>query len=53
MTSEEMLCSETGIQEVERRNGEESVDFEDSCDKDESKNIYDKKNVSPEPVPQP
>ena len=53
MTSEEVSCSKIGIQEVERRNGEESVDFEDSCDKDESKNIFDKENVPSEPVPLP
>ena len=53
MTSEEMSCSETGIQEVERRYGEESVDFEDSVDKDESQNIFDEENVPSEPVLQP
>jgi hypothetical protein len=53
MTSEEMSCSKTGIQEVERRDGEESVDFEDLRDKDESKNIFDEVNVFPESVRQP
>ena len=48
-----MSCSKTGIQEVEKRNGGQSVDFEDFRDKDESKNIFDKENVPSEPVPQP
>ena len=53
MTSEEMSCSKTGIQEVERHDGEESVNFEDPSDKDDTKNIFDEVNVPPEPVPQP
>ena len=48
-----MSCSKTVVQEVEKRDGEQSVDFEDSRDKDESKNIFDKENVPSEPVPQP
>ena len=48
-----MSCSKTVVQEVEKRNGGQIVDFEDFRDKDESKNIFDKENVASEPVPQP
>ena len=48
-----MSCSKTVVQEVEKRDGEQSVDFEDSRDKDESKNIFDEENVPSEPVPPP
>ena len=53
MTSEVTSGSKTGIQEVERRDSEESVDFEDPCDKDESKKVFDDKNVTLATVPQP
>ena len=51
ITSEEMSGTETGIPEVERPDSEESVDFEDLRDEDESKKVFDEKNVTPEPVP--
>ena len=53
MTSEVTSGSKTGIQEVERRDSEESVDFEDPRDEDESKKVFDEKNVTPATVPQP
>ena len=45
-----MSGTETGIPEVERPDSEESVDFEDPRDEDESKKVFDDKNVTPEPV---
>ena len=53
MTSGEMSGPKTGIQEVERRDSDESADFEHSCDEGESKKVFDEKNVIPEPVSQP
>ena len=53
MTSGEVSGTETGIQEVERPDSEESVDFEDPCDEDESKKVFDDENVTPATVPQP
>ena len=44
-TSEEMSCSKTGVQEIEKPDREESVDFDDPRDKDESKNVFNEKNV--------
>ena len=44
MTSEKTLGSKTGIQEVKRRDAEESDNFEDPRDKDASKNIFDIRN---------
>ena len=43
MTSEVTSGSKTGIQEVERCDSEEIVDFEDSRDEDESKKVSDEK----------
>ena len=48
-----MSGTENGIPEVEKRESEETVDFEDPCDEDESKKVFDEKNVTPETVPQP
>ena len=48
-----MSGTETGIPEVERPDSEESVDFDDPRDKNESKKLFDEKNVIPEPVSQP
>ena len=53
MTSGEVSGTETGIQEVERPDSEESVDFEDPRDEDESKKVFDEKNVNLATVPQP
>ena len=48
-----MSGTETGIQEVERPDSEDSVNFEDPRDEDESNKVFDEKNVIPEPVPPP
>ena len=48
-----MSGTKTEIQEVERPDSEESVNFEDPCDEDESKKVFDDKNVTPATVPQP
>ena len=48
-----MLGTKPGIQEVERRDSEESVNFEDPRDKDESKKVFDEENVTLATVPQP
>ena len=43
----------TGIQEIEKPESEEGVNFDEPRDKDESKKLFDEKNVIPEPVSQP
>ena len=45
MTSEVTSGSKTEIPEAERPDSEESVDFEDPRDEDESKKVFDEKNV--------
>ena len=53
ITSGEMSGTKTEIQEVERPDSEESVNFEDPCDEGESKKVFDDKNVTLATVPQP
>ena len=48
-----MSGTETGIQDVDRPDSEDSVNFEDPRDEDESNKVFDEKNVTPATVPQP